>query len=100
MEGQESVRSVFGPMSNSIGGIKAFMKAVVGQRPWDYDPIAPRKKWDQDEYELCDHGGRTGKLCFGILWDDGMVKPHPPILRGLHIAKKALMMAGHKGALI
>jgi amidase len=96
MEGQESVKSVFGPLSNSIAGLKAFTKAVVEQKPWELDPIAVHKKWDEEEYRLSDHGGEGGKLCFAIMWDDGIIHPHPPIMRALGIAKKALMMAGHK----
>ncbi|OAX34389.1 general amidase [Rhizopogon vinicolor AM-OR11-026] len=95
LEGQDSVLSVFGPMANSIGGVKVFMKAVVDTKPWLKDPLAVRKKWDEDEYNLVDHG--SGKnLCFGIIWDDGHVVPHPPIRRALEMTKTALEKAGHK----
>lgn len=96
LEGQESVLSVLGPLSASISGIKAFMQAVIAQKPWLKDPLATRKKWDEDEYNLIDHGGGR-QLCFGFLWDDGVVIPHPPIIRGLEITKRALVAAGHKG---
>ncbi|KAG1720691.1 general amidase [Suillus paluster] len=95
LEGQDSVLSVFGPMANSIGGVKAFMKAVVNAKPWLKDPLAVRKKWDEDEYNLADHG--SGKdLCFAIMWDDGVVVPHPPIRRSLEVTKAALEKAGYK----
>ncbi|KAG0708899.1 general amidase [Suillus ampliporus] len=95
LEGQDSVLSVFGPMTNSVGGIKVFMKAVVDAKPWLKDPLAVRKKWDEDEYNLADHG--SGKdLCFAIMWDDGVVVPHPPIRRSMEITKAALQKAGHK----
>ncbi|KAG1747918.1 general amidase [Suillus paluster] len=87
LEGQDSVPSVFGPMTNSLSGVKVFMKAVVNAKPWLKDPLAVRKKWDEDEYNLADHG--YGKdLCFGIMWDDGV--------RSLEITKAALQKAGHK----
>ena len=96
LEGQDSAPSVLGPMANSIGGIKTFMKAVVNSKPWLKDPLAVRKKWNEDEYNLADHG--SGKnLCFGIMWDDGVVVPHPPIKRALEMTKSALEKAGHKG---
>lgn len=96
LEGQDSVPSVFGPMSRSLSGIKAFMQAVIAGRPWSKDPLAVRKAWDNDAYQLSEHG--HGKnLVFAILWDDGSVKPHPPILRGLEFAKKSLLAAGHQG---
>lgn len=96
LEGQDSVASVLGPLSNSLSGIKSFMKAVIDARPWLKDPLAVRKRWSDDEYNLVDHG--NGKnLCFAIMWDDGLVVPHPPIIRGLEVVKKALLNAGHEG---
>ncbi|KAG2122712.1 general amidase [Suillus cothurnatus] len=93
--GQDSVQSMFGPMTNSVDGVKAFMKAVVNAKPWLKDPLAVRTKWQEDEYNLADHG--SGKdLCFAIMWDDGVVVPHPPIRRSLEMTKAALEKAGHK----
>ncbi|KAG2044807.1 general amidase [Suillus americanus] len=95
LEGQDSILSVFGPMTSSLGGLKVFMKAVVNSKPWLKDPLAVRKKWDEEEYDLADHG--SGKdLCFAIMWNDGVVVPHPPIRRSLEITKAALQKAGHK----
>ncbi|KAI0260490.1 general amidase [Gloeopeniophorella convolvens] len=94
MEGQDSLPSVLGPLSSSLSGIKLFMQAVIGQRPWLKDPLAVRKHWDEDEYRLIEHGGGT-KLTFGILWNDGQVVPHPPVIRALEITKQALIAAGH-----
>lgn len=96
MEGQDTIPSVFGPMSNSLNGIKTFMQAVIGASPWTRDPLAVRKKWDEEAYQLSEHGGGK-QLCFAIMWDDGRTIPHPPIHRALDIAKAALVEAGHKG---
>ncbi|RPD82580.1 general amidase [Lentinus tigrinus ALCF2SS1-7] len=93
-EGQDSAPSVLGPISGSISGVKAFMKAVIAQQPWLLDPLCIRKKWDEEAYALSEHGGGK-QLCFGIIWDDGMVVPHPPILRALRVTKAALEAAGH-----
>lgn len=72
------------------------MKAVIDARPWLKDPLAIRKPWSDDDYNLAEHG--FGKnLVFGIMWDDGLIMPHPPITRGLEIVKKALTDAGHQG---
>ncbi|KAH7907273.1 general amidase [Hygrophoropsis aurantiaca] len=95
LEGQDSVLSVLGPMANSISGVKTFMKAVINRRPWLKDPLAVRKKWDEDEYNLVDHG--SGKdLCFAIMWDDKHILPHPPIIRAMQLVKQALVISGHK----
>ena len=98
LEGQDSVLSVLGPMCNSLTGVKAFMQAVISQRPWSKDPLAVRKSWDEAAYGLTEHGGGT-KLCYAIMWNDGVTVPHPPIIRGLEITRKALIAAGHKGLL-
>ena len=97
MEGQDSVPSVLGPISNSLSGVKAFMKAVIGLKPWTRDPLAIRKAWDEEAYQLKEHG--DGKdLCFAILWNNGVTTPTPPIHRALETAKRALEAQGFKGA--
>lgn len=96
MEGQDSVLSVLGPITSSLPGLKAFMEAVIKAKPWLKDPLAVRKSWDEAEYQLVDHG--NGKnLVFGIMWDDGVVVPHPPVKRALQTIKEKLTRAGHTG---
>lgn len=75
------------------------MKAVIDQKPWFKDPLAVRKKWDEEEYTLADKAGGK-KLCFAILWDDGITVPHPPIGRALKMAQEALISAGHEGTYV
>ncbi|KLO20289.1 general amidase [Schizopora paradoxa] len=96
MEGQDSVPSVLGPLSRSLSGIKAFMQTIISSKPWERDPLAIRKAWDEEGYQLRDHGGDPKGLVFAILWDNSHVVPHPPITRGLEETKKALERAGHK----
>lgn len=96
LEGQDSIPSVLGPLSNSLSGVKLFMQAVIASKPWLRDPLAVRKKWDDEAYALTEHGG--GKdLCFAILWSDSVIMPTPPVTRALEITKQALLAAGHKG---
>ncbi|KJA21303.1 hypothetical protein HYPSUDRAFT_165783 [Hypholoma sublateritium FD-334 SS-4] len=95
LEGQDSIPSVLGPLTNSIGAIKAFLKSVLSQKPWLHDPLVVRKPWNEDEYKLADHGNGT-QLCFAIMWDDGHTVPHPPVRRGLEATKQALLAAGHR----
>ncbi|KAG8771101.1 hypothetical protein FRC12_003861 [Ceratobasidium sp. 428] len=96
LEGQESVLSVLGPMANSLSGLKVFTKAVIDTRPWLRDPMCIRKVWDEEAYQLVEHGGRGGRKCFGLMYDDGLVKPNPPVFRAMDIMKKALEAAGHE----
>ncbi|KZP01876.1 general amidase [Calocera viscosa TUFC12733] len=92
--GQECISSVLGPLSASLSGLRVFTQAVLDGEPWLYDPVCVRKPWDESEYKLKKHG-HGEKMCFGIMWDDGVVKPHPPVHRALKMAKAALLAAGH-----
>ncbi|KAI9511286.1 general amidase [Russula earlei] len=94
LEGQDSLPSVLGPLSTDLGGIKLFMQVVIGQKPWLKDPLSLRKHWDEAEYQLIEHGGGK-RLTFGILWNDGVVVPQPPVIRALELTKAALITAGH-----
>lgn len=96
MEGQDSIQSVLGPMSNSLRGLKIFTQSVIQAKTWRFDPLVIAKPWSEEEYKLVNHGNGQG-LCFGIMWNDGDIVPHPPIIRGLELVKKALLEAGHQG---
>lgn len=95
-EGQESISSVLGPMTNSLSAVKRFTKAVIDAKPWKRDPLVVRKPWNESEYALEEHGGGVG-MCFAVMWDNGFVKPHPPLVRAMQMVKEALEAAGHKG---
>ncbi|KAF9528397.1 general amidase [Crepidotus variabilis] len=94
--GQESISSVLGPMANSLSSVLTFTKAIISARPWRYDPLAIRKAWSEEEWDLSEHGGVGSQLCFAIMWDNGVVKPHPPLIRAMTMVKKALEHAGHR----
>ena len=79
-----------------MSGVKLFTKAILDAKPWLKDPLVLRKGWSEKEYKLEEHGGGTG-LCFGMLWDNSVVRPHPPLQRAMAMTKAALEAAGHKG---
>ena len=95
-EGQESVRSILGPLSASLDGIKLFYQSVLAAKPWEYDPWTPRMPWSDAAYNLADHGD-GGKLCFAIMWTDGVVDAVPPYKRAMEELKAALEAQGHEG---
>ncbi|ORY32022.1 general amidase [Naematelia encephala] len=95
-EGQESVRSVLGPLSVSLDGVKIFARAVYDGKPWTLDPWSPKLPWNEAEYHLAEHGGEGGQLCFAFMEDDGVVRPVKPVRRAMDITKEALIRAGHK----
>ncbi|KAG5641538.1 hypothetical protein DXG03_004797 [Asterophora parasitica] len=77
-----------------MSGVKIFTKAVIDAKPWTRDPLVVRKPWSEREYALEEHGGGQN-LCFAIMWDNGVVKPHPPLRRAMEMTKEALEAAGH-----
>lgn len=97
LEGQEAISSVIGPMASHISALKTFTKAVLGAKPWNRDPLVMKKPWSDAEYRLEDHGGPGAKLCFAIMVDNGVVRPHPPVKRAIQMVAEALREAGHTG---
>lgn len=83
-------------MSNSLSGVKTFVKAILDAKPWKKDPLVHRRPWNEASYKLEEHGNGVG-LCFGFMWDNGVIKPQPPLFRAMEMTKKALIAAGHTG---
>ncbi|CAL5873023.1 uncharacterized protein PFLUO_LOCUS7292 [Penicillium psychrofluorescens] len=88
LEGQEAIRNAIGPMAKSLDGIEIWSKAVLKSEPWmKDDPDCLPIPWRDVEIPK--------QLCFGLLLDDGIVKPLPPVTRGLLLTKAALKASGH-----
>lgn len=85
MLGEEQVVPVVGPLSASLEGIKLFMKTLIDQKPWLYEPSLVPMPWKNASTPSLLRKGQQGrtKLRVGVLADDGIVKPHPPISRGI-----------------
>jgi amidase len=64
-----------GPMTHSMRDAELFFKAVSEQKPWEQDPDVIPGPWNS----LSSLAGR--RLRIGIVRRDGVVEPHPPILR-------------------
>jgi Asp-tRNA(Asn)/Glu-tRNA(Gln) amidotransferase A subunit family amidase len=82
MAGAESILAILGPMVASCRDIEMFMKETLGTEPWKRDPSLVAIPWRQPTL------GK--KLKVAIMWDDGIVVPHPPITRGLKQVKAAM----------
>lgn len=99
MDGQNTVPSVVGPMAGSVGAVRLAMKSVLGMEPWVYDPGSLPIPWRGEVEErikglLC--GEAKGKMAFGMFEDDGIIKPHPPILRAVRLVREVLVTLGHE----
>lgn len=80
--GEEQIIPVIGPLSTTIEGIKLFMKTILDQKPWIIDPSLVHMPWKTEDLLSTAPSGKR-KLRIGVLSDDGVVKPHPPLLRGI-----------------
>jgi amidase len=81
-------------MSRSLETLKIYCQSVLSDEvsPWTVDPKCIPVPWRSD---VITPKGR--KLRFGIISDnDGEISVHPPIVRGLAVAKRALEAAGHE----
>lgn len=88
MAGQEAVVSVNGPMARELKDIKLFTKSVIETEPWLIDPKCVPIPWRTVE--------PPKKLKIGILWNDGVVMPTPPVTRALKATVAKLRSAGHE----
>ncbi|CAG9981830.1 unnamed protein product [Clonostachys byssicola] len=81
--GREQIPSVIGPMSTSIGGLEMLMKTVINSKMWEVDPSLPPIEWRDGVDWLLRGSAGSRKLKVGIMWDDGLVTPHPPVRRAM-----------------
>lgn len=78
MAGQEQIVPTIGPLSTSLEGCKLFIKTLIDAKPWLKEPSLLPFPWSNDNYFP------PGKrLKVAVMWDDGVVKPHPPVTRAL-----------------
>ncbi|TDZ19575.1 Acetamidase [Colletotrichum orbiculare MAFF 240422] len=91
-EGQEHVPSSIGPMARSLGTIHAATKHLIEGKPWELDARCVPVPWREDLYQ----GTLSRPLTIGVLFDDNVVRPHPPLTRILRSAVEKLKKAGHE----
>jgi amidase len=89
--GQQGMSCVAGPVARSVDGLQAWMKTVLDHQNDAADTSSPRPPapWRSD-VKL------PGDFTVGVMWDDSIVKPHPPLLRALRSAADKLQAAGVK----
>ncbi|KAL4877316.1 amidase signature domain-containing protein [Aspergillus karnatakaensis] len=86
--GQEAILSVVGPLaSQSIEDLDLFQRAVLDQEPWDVETSLAPVPWKRVSPP-------TNNIRIAIMWDDGCVRPHPPVMRALKYAREKLQAAG------
>lgn len=85
---QEAVYPVMGPLARSADDIDLFMKAALDSEPWRVDPLIAPLPWRDTAVP------EARKLKIAVCYDDGVVRPTPPILRALKEATTKLHAAG------
>ncbi|CAE6458464.1 unnamed protein product [Rhizoctonia solani] len=91
-KGMENLVGVVGPMAHSVRDLELFCEAIYQYEPWSIDFKIVHTPWNS----LLAQGKRAEKLVVGVLIDDGVVAPHPPIVESLHRVRDALITAGHE----
>ena len=76
MLSQEQIVAVLGPLSTSLEGIKLFMKTVIAAKPWLTEPSLLPLPWAEHKYF-------STTIKVAVMWNDGVVQPHPPVTRAL-----------------
>ena len=97
MQGQETVHAVVGPLANALPDLRLAVKLLLSAQPWLHDPKVVELPWRADAYDAVLARANTGQgLVFGLLIDDGVVGPHPPVRRAMEEVRNALVAAGHE----
>jgi amidase len=76
--GTDGVRSTAGPMATSIRDCSLFLKSIMQAETWKYDSTATSIPWRNIQAKP--------KLRIGLVENDGVYTPSPPVLRGLRQA--------------
>ncbi|PYI07558.1 amidase [Aspergillus sclerotiicarbonarius CBS 121057] len=82
MLGNESILGVIGPMSTSLEGVKLFVKTILAAKPWLREPSLLAMPWRDDVSHFPSQNDRP-RIRVGVMWNDGVVQPHPPIRRAM-----------------
>lgn len=88
------VPPVAGPIASSLSSIELYMETLLGSEPWTVDPQLLPVPWRK---ELAVFPQRPLKVAF--IYDDGIIKPQPPVERAVRAMASKFLEAGHEGEL-
>ncbi|OAA60333.1 Amidase [Niveomyces insectorum RCEF 264] len=88
VRGGRAIPAAIGPMCHSLRDVELLCQVATDAKPWLEDIGAVPVPWQR-------RPAINRKLSIGIMRFDGVVMPHPPVLRGLDEVVKKLEAAGH-----
>nr|AMB48853.1 amidase [Fusarium camptoceras] len=91
-DGQQQVPSSIGPMARTLNTLTLVSKAVIEAECWKLDPQLLPIPWKEDVFQQYS----KKKLVIGLMLDDGVVMPHPPIKRIFNDLCQKLEANGHE----
>lgn len=98
MAGQNSIVSVVGPLASTVRSARLITKSILSQKPWESDPAVIEMPWrEAGEQAVWDTvNSSLDQLSFGVMRNDGIVTPHPPVARAVQLVARAMEKAGHQ----
>lgn len=87
MLGAEHIVPVVGPLSTSLEGVKIFMKALIDQKPWLYEPMLVPMPWKNSVTE--------GTLVSHSLYTIFQLKYYPDDCFGLYDSNRSTKQTRH-----
>jgi Asp-tRNA(Asn)/Glu-tRNA(Gln) amidotransferase A subunit family amidase len=79
-------------MTRDLSSTIYITKTITSSKPWTLDPRCTPLPWNEPIFKET----QSKPLVIGLILNDGIVTPHPPITRTLHELSKALVAAGHE----
>lgn len=72
--GSESVNAGLGPLAKTVAGLELWIRAQLASEPWNEISGCIPMPWDIAKAQRC-----SKRMKFAVVWDDGVVKPTPPV---------------------
>ncbi|PTU23917.1 hypothetical protein P175DRAFT_0505686 [Aspergillus ochraceoroseus IBT 24754] len=89
--GEGALVGAGGPMARSLSTVEYFMQGLLESDPWNVDPGCIPLPWRKELAAM-----PTRKLKLGIIYDDGVVRPQPPVTRAMRDVAQKLKDVGHE----
>ncbi|KAE8451396.1 hypothetical protein EG329_004025 [Mollisiaceae sp. DMI_Dod_QoI] len=84
--GTDGARSTAGPLATSIRDCSLFLRSIMQAEAWKYDSAVVSLTWRNLKVKE--------RLRIGLVEDDGVYTPSPPVRRGLKAATELLRRSG------